>query len=286
MAEKIKITPEELQSQAVEMKTLEGDFSTLFSGVSSDLKKVNTNWSPNLSHNFEGKINSAQNSFTQITQELMNGAKVADTCAVTFQSIDSELSKLYCTDAANTKSTSIVAEELQTVADVMSWIDENYSNLPEPVQILLKDACKKLFKNGVSAFEIVQMMTEGDVWGVIWKSVGTLAPSTFDWEKGSINWTGLKIKAVSTVGSLVTDPEGYIQANDEKYMQMMEDCLRKGDLLGFVWNGAGSFIQTVGKGTVDATCKLISGAADSITEKITESVFGYGVSLYQWYVAI
>ena len=30
MAEKIKITPEELQSQAIEMKTLESDFSTLF----------------------------------------------------------------------------------------------------------------------------------------------------------------------------------------------------------------------------------------------------------------
>ena len=93
MGERIKITPAELQAQAVEMKTLEGEFSSLFSGVSSDLKKLNTNWSPNLSHNFEGKINSAQKSFTQITQELMNGAKVADTCAVTFESVDSLLAK-------------------------------------------------------------------------------------------------------------------------------------------------------------------------------------------------
>ncbi|MBO5869586.1 MAG: hypothetical protein J6Q89_02435, partial [Clostridia bacterium] len=77
------------------MKNLEGEFSTLFSGVSSELGKINKNWSPNLSHNFEGKINSAQKSFAHITQELMNGAKVADTCAVTFQSVDSELSKIY-----------------------------------------------------------------------------------------------------------------------------------------------------------------------------------------------
>ena len=95
MAERIKITPAELQAQANEMKSLEGAFSTLFSGVSSDLKKVNTNWSSNLSHNFEGKINSAQRSFTQITQELMNGAKVADTCAVTFESVDSQLAIIY-----------------------------------------------------------------------------------------------------------------------------------------------------------------------------------------------
>ena len=31
----------------------------------------------------------------------MNGSRVANTCAVTFESIDTELSKLYCTDENN-----------------------------------------------------------------------------------------------------------------------------------------------------------------------------------------
>lgn len=93
MAEKIRITPAELQTQATEMRSLESEFSALFSAVTSELSKVNINWSSNLAHNFEGKIKSAQNSFSQITQELINGAKVADTCATTFESVDSLLAK-------------------------------------------------------------------------------------------------------------------------------------------------------------------------------------------------
>lgn len=279
MANKIQLTPSELQSQATEMQNLESEYSALFAGVSSDLKSVNRNWSPNLSNNFEGKINSAQKSFTQITQELMNGSKVANTCAVTFESVDSQLSKLYCSDESLSTESGFV-QDLQTVSDVMQWIDEHYSNLPEPVQKLLKDACKKLFKSGVSAYEIVQLMLEGDIWGVIWKSIGAVAPSIFDWKNGgAISWTGLKIKAVSIVGELVTSEDGYIQLNDEKYKEMMGDALLKGDILGFAWNGVGSIVQTVGKGTVDATCQLISSAADSVTEKVTETLFGYGVSL-------
>lgn len=279
MAGKIQLTPAELQAQAVEMQNLESEYSALFGGVSSTLKSVNRNWSMNLSNNFEGKINSAQKSFTQITNDLKNGAKVANTCAVTFESVDSQLSKLYCGEDEMVSTKSSIAQDLMTVSDVMQWIDEHYSNLPDPVQKLLKGACKKLFKSGVSAYEILQMMLEGDIWGVIWKGVDVVAPSIFDWDKGIINWTGLKMKAVSLVGELVTDEDGYIQLNDEKYMNMMENSLREADVLGFVWNCGGSFVQTVGKGAVDATCQLISSAADSVTEKITESLFGYGVSL-------
>lgn len=282
MSEKIKLTPSELQAQAAEMKSLESEYSSLFGGVSSELDKVNSNWSANLSHNFGGKINSTNKSFTQITQELMNGAKVADTCAVTFESVDSQLAKLYCDDNSSKAKNNDSASDIQTISDVMDWIDEYYSDLPDYAKQLIKSACKKMFGNGVSAYEIVKKMKDGDVFGVIWESVGAVAPSTFDWKNGgAISWTGLKLKAVSTVGKLVTDPDGYIQKNDEKYQDMMMDDLKNGDILGFVWDGAGSLVQTVGKGTVDATCKLISGTIDSYTEHLTEALFGYGVSWSQ-----
>lgn len=102
MATKIQLTPGELQAQATEMQNLESEYSALFAGVSSNLKSLNRNWSANLSNNFEGKINSAQKSFTLITQELMKGAKVANTCAVTFESVDSELAKLSGEDTSST----------------------------------------------------------------------------------------------------------------------------------------------------------------------------------------
>lgn len=283
MPEKIRLTPAELQAQASEMKALESEYSSLFGGVSSELNKVNSNWSANLAHNFCGKINSTNKSFTQITQELMNGAKVADTCAVTFESVDLQLAKLYCTDKDSSYSNNEdLANDIQTISDVMNWIDEYYSDLPDYAKQLIKDACNKMFDNGVSAYEIVKKMMDGDVWGVIWESVGAVAPSTFDWKNGgAISWTGLKLKAVSIVGKLVTNPDGYIQKNDEKYQDMMMEDLKNGDILGFVWDGAGSFIQTVGKGTVDGTCKLISGALDSYTEHLSEMIFGYGVSWSQ-----
>ena len=126
MAERIQLTPSELQAQAAEMKALEGEYTALFAAVSSELKSVNGNWSSNLAHNFEGKINSAQKIFAQITQELSNGAQTADTCAVTFESVDTELSKLYCDDVPEGK-TKIenyieisVAEKLQEYVDIIT----------------------------------------------------------------------------------------------------------------------------------------------------------------------
>ena len=83
-----------------------------------------------------------------------------------------------------------------------------------------------------------------------------------------------KFKAVSETIKLVSDKEGYIQKNDDKYMDITVDRLKDGDIIGAVWNMGGSFIQTVGKGTVDVTCRLISGALDSVTEK----TFGISVS--------
>lgn len=171
-----------------------------------------------------------------------------------------------------------LSSDFKTLSDVMDWIDENYSQLPDVEKQLIKSACKKMFGNGVSAYEIVHKMMDGDYFGVIWESIGAVAPSSFDWKDG-IGWKGLKLKAVSTVGKMVTDSNGYIQKNDEKYQNMMMDDLKNGDILGFVWDSAGSLVQTVGKGSVDGTCKLVSGAIDSFTEKLTEDLFGYGISL-------
>ena len=247
MGERIKITPAELQAQAVEMKTLEGEFSSLFSGVSSDLKKVNTNWSPNLSHNFEGKINSAQKSFTQITQELMNGAKVADTCAVTFQSVDSELSKLYCTEG-NEKT------DTQTVAAVMEWldggwIDEQLSGLPlwmrESIKEALSDASKEFFgDNFGSAYDITQKILEGDYLGALKKATGV-----FYNKKGFFNSLGPKFYINSVFGMA----EEYIEYAKEPSLQ---------NLLSIGWSGTvGSVFETTGNAAWDVA-KYIPGVSD------------------------
>ena len=95
---RISLTPAELKQQASQLQSLSEEFSQLFSNVVRDLHGVNGNWSVNLAHNFSGKITSAQNRFAAITQTLSDGAKVAETSATTFESVDSQLAKLTYSD--------------------------------------------------------------------------------------------------------------------------------------------------------------------------------------------
>ena len=92
---RIIITPAELLAQASEMNTLQEEFSDLFRNVTVELIQVNQNWSSNLAHNFSGKISCFNKNQVLLVQDLVRGYGVAKTCAETFESVDSELAKLY-----------------------------------------------------------------------------------------------------------------------------------------------------------------------------------------------
>ena len=277
MSERIKITPAELQAQAVEMKSLEGEFSTLFSGVSSDLKKVNTNWSPNLSHNFEGKINSAQNSFTQITQELMNGAKVADTCAVTFHSIDSELSKLYCSDAdVSAKSANsfwdIVKEEIsgipedaRTAGEVLAWIEKQVGKLPDWLtsgvenfwDLLIPADCEQLkddLDNLKDAYEITSDILQGE----------------FNLKDGWDAVSGILKK--NTKLAVICETINYTfetgTARTDKMEKEVYDQIAEGDILGATVDLAEGFVDTIIGGSIDVLGDVGGGLVDKTINKI------------------
>ena len=89
----IRLTPAELNRQAVEMKNLENDMNSLFSQITDELNKTNGNWSANLSRNFVGKISTINNSFRQTSQLLGQGAEIAQTSAKTFEQVDSLLAR-------------------------------------------------------------------------------------------------------------------------------------------------------------------------------------------------
>ena len=75
MGNKIQLTPGELKTQAAELQTLSAEYDALFGTIIGELESVNTHWSPNLAHNFTGKITSAQNKCKHITHMLDAGAK-------------------------------------------------------------------------------------------------------------------------------------------------------------------------------------------------------------------
>lgn len=264
MADKIKITPEALQAQAAEMKALESGYSALFSGVSSDLKSVNSNWSANLSRNFTGKITSAQKTFTEITQDLMNGANAADTCAVTFHSIDSELAKLYCSDRDSSpkKSGSLwdsikgrISDDVASIADGLSWLEEFYGSLPSDVthpftlalDVLLPSSLKDAYTLVTDIFQ--NDLTIDDAWSAVKNLL-----------KGDTN--------LAIICNTISYAVEKGTARTEKMEQEVYSQLSEGDLLGAGIDMCEGFVDTIIGGSIEVASKAAGGAIDKFFNDI------------------
>ncbi len=107
-SKKIELTPAELKGQASQMLDLGNEYENLFDHVVSDLNSVNRNWSPNLAHNFTGKITSTQGKFKHISDMLATGSAVANIAANNFESTDSLLAKIMISDSSKQDNGSIV----------------------------------------------------------------------------------------------------------------------------------------------------------------------------------
>ncbi len=110
MAGEIKITPELLKNQAILLSSLQEEYEALFSSVTSDLNRMNGNWSSLLANNFSGKINSAQKSFSNVTSMLEAGAKAATESAQSFTDVDKAMAKIMSENG--------VTEGAQQIADI------------------------------------------------------------------------------------------------------------------------------------------------------------------------
>ena len=158
MNKKIQLTPAILEGQAKELENIESDLNSLFSGVSSELKSLNKNWSPNLSNNFSGKITSAQKTFSNLCTDLRNGAVAARTSATTFASVDSQLAKVY---GGTTESQKVLSEIYDTAKEeiwesIKQYLKDTYNidvdNITDVLELLstdpdkLPDSIKDLIK--------------------------------------------------------------------------------------------------------------------------------------------
>jgi len=280
LAERIKLTPAELMSQAMQMRTLEEEFSTLFSGVVTELNKVNGNWSPNLAHNFASKITSAQTKFTHISQMLLDGAKVAEHSARSFESVDSALAKLYSgvSDAVSGAGSAVsgaasyvagavdninwsafgdffkdqwndLKQDAQDAGDFLAWIEENYGNMPREAQgvcnviidLVIPGSLKKAY--GATSDILQGEFTAESGWGLL-KYVCSQNP----YVSGTLN----AIEYTFTTG---LEREAEMNASIEAQLQ-------EGDILGVVMEGAEGFVDTIIGGSVECLAGLAGGAVD------------------------
>ena len=244
MPEKIKLTPSELQAQAAEMKSLESEYSSLFGGVSSELNKVNSNWSANLAHNFSGKINSTNKSFSKITQELMNGAKVADTCAVTFESVDTQLAKLYCSDEPSDSS----PRDKYSLWDATR---DSFGNIPNEFKDL-QDAYNSL-KEWVGGND-GRKAGVGIVWELL-ESWGTTSPIT-----GAIDTTLDIIEDPSNIGKFAWNMLETVSSATGINLKLVENILDKIPFYHDYYSSHGGYYE----GLVDGIGEISSAMKESI----------------------
>lgn len=88
MAGRILLSTAELLSQSAEMAALQAEYGTFFNEVHNVLNSVNESWSENLAHNFVGKITSANRSFTNLSELLQQGSRLAAYSAQNFSGAD------------------------------------------------------------------------------------------------------------------------------------------------------------------------------------------------------
>lgn len=295
MADHIKITPQELQAQAAEMKALSTEFQGLFAGVTSVLQNVNISWSPNLSNNFLGKITSAQKGFANITMELQNGSKAADTCAVSFATIDSELSKMYGANAAGAgggfagggsggggggggasfgetplerlwrmmkEEVMGIPEDMAAAGDALGWIEDQlaklYGKLPDWAQ-----------KGGNLAYDLLVPDVVEDVMDA-YEITSKMLQGEFTLKDGWETLSGILSK--NTKLAVICETFNYTfekgQARSEEMEAEMFDQFAEGDILGGIIDGAEGFIDTIIGGTVEVLGDVAGGVVDSAIDNI------------------
>ena len=177
-----------------------------------------------------------------------------------------------------------VEDELSELDDLMQWIDDGFGGtLDENQRYCLKETAKLLWKNGVKVYDIVDKFRNGNIMDAI-TDIMSAGATVFDVKSMSFNPIGAKLEALSIILDLIFAEDSYLIKNSEKYEEKMLEDLRHGDILGLVWDLCGSFVQTVGKGTVDTTCKLIGELFNDLTggyyKKLDDWIYHeYGISL-------
>lgn len=221
MADNIKLTPELLQSQAVEMRALSEAYEELFGGVTKVLGAVNEEWSENLANNFASKIKSAQNSFLKVTGMLTAGADAAKNSAQVFESIDEALAKMFGGTTEGSSTASVHAQAIITdspvskdpgygLGDLWGEIKDSFRKLPEDWKTVgklidvyderyekLPDMMKESLKNHFTKEEWLAIQNALDI-----------IQGDFGWEN-AVSITSYMVSGDLTVSSIIKVLEKY-----------------------------------------------------------------------------
>lgn len=273
MAGNIKLTPEELLAQSTEMASIQSEFESLFSQVTSSLNNLNGSWSEALAGNFSGKISAAQKSFSAVAEMMANGATAARVSANTFSEPGAVLSLICGGGESGSFSGS---------SDLLSWIAENAQTSGMNSDLMLGAISKMTGVDAAGAKDILGKVMQGDYEGVL----DTVADKGIDWiagalsgELGSDTWvgqmeeaTGGKFEFGGLEKSFYKNVLGGTLGNAKNIVKDMyfgdgNPAYELEQLGEMAWNsGAGSVIKTTSDAAYNVV-KNIPGIGDYYAEK-------------------
>ncbi|MBE5912009.1 hypothetical protein [Pseudobutyrivibrio sp.] len=177
----------------------------------------------------------------------------------------------------------VITNEVTDLDDAISDMFPNKST-KKLAKNVLKKALKEIKPGSekiVDIRDIVKKIEKGDIFGALEKLPGLKDVKSWDFKKlknvakGSKDFSGimdadaLKFQAAMKTFKLVTDSDGYTSKYKEKYETEAMNYLSQGNVFGTVHAISSEFVQTVGKGTVDVACQLVSGGLDSAVKTMT-----------------
>lgn len=272
MAGNIKLTPEELLAQSTEMASIQSEFESLFSQVTSSLNNLNGSWSEALAGNFSGKISAAQKSFSAVAEMMANGATAARVSANTFSEPGAVLSLICGGGESGSFSGS---------SELLSWIAEN-AQTGVNSDLMIGAISKMTGVDAAGAKDILGKVMKGDYEGVL----DTVADKGIDWvagalsgELGSDTWvgqmeeaTGGKFEFGGLEKSFYKNVLGGTLGNAKNIVKDMyfgdgNPAYELEQLGEMAWNsGAGSVIKTTSDAAYNVV-KNIPGIGDYYAEK-------------------
>lgn len=273
MAGNIKLTPEELLAQSTEMASIQSEFESLFSQVTSSLNNLNGSWSEALAGNFSGKISAAQKSFSAVAEMMANGATAARVSANTFSEPGAVLSLICGGGESGSFSGS---------SDLLSWIAENAQTSGMNSDLMIGAISKMTGVDVAGAKDILGKVMQGDYEGVL----DTVADKGIDWiagalsgELGSDTWVGQMEEATAgkfefggleksfyknVLGGTLGNAKNIVK---DMYFGDGNPAYELEQLGEMAWNsGAGSVIKTTSDAAYNVV-KNIPGIGDYYAEK-------------------
>ena len=272
MAGNIKLTSEELLAQSTEMASIQSEFESLFSQVTSSLNNLNGSWSEALAGNFSGKISAAQKSFSSVAEMMANGATAARVGANTFSEPGAVLSLICGGGESGSFSGS---------SDLLSWIAEN-AQTGVNSDLMIGAISKMTGVDAAGAKDILGKVMKGDYEGVL----DTVADKGIDWVAGALSgdlgsdtWVGQLEEATggtlglagleksfgkNVLGSTLGNAKNIVK---DMYFGDGNPAYELEQLGEMAWNsGAGSVIKTTSDAAYNVV-KNIPGIGDYYAEK-------------------